>query len=90
MDRPLAAGDLRYLHIWDYVMYTVAIIPFAPPTPVRVSLSGAGGNLKTHSPASNIILNYGAIHFLRGLLLSLPTMFTVYMHTVQGVAYVQH
>ena len=73
-----------------YVKCAVAIIPFAPPTPVRFNLSGAGGDLKTHSPASNIILNCGAIHSLRGLLLSLPTTFTVYMHTVQGVAYVQH
>ena len=83
------AGVWRNLYM-GYVKCAVAIIPFAPPTPVRFNLSGAGGDLKTHSPASNIILNCGAIHSLRGLLLSLPTTFTVYMLTVQGVAYVQH
>ena len=78
------AGDLRYLHIWDYVMYTVAIIPFAPPTPVRVSLSGAGGNLKTQSPAVYIIVNCRAIHSSRGLLSSFSTTLTVYMHAVKA------
>ena len=65
-------------------MYTVAIIPFAPPTPVRVSLSGAGGNLKTQSPAVYIIVNCRAIHSSRGLLSSFSTTPTVYMHAVKA------
>ena len=84
LDRPLVAGELRCLRTWGYLLYTVACTPFAPPTPVRLSLSGAGGNLKTQSPAVHIIFNYRATHSPRGLLSSFSTTLTVYMHAVKA------
>ena len=65
-------------------MYTVACIPFAPPTPVRLSLSGEGGDLKTQSPAVHIIFHCRAIHSSRGLLSSFSTTLTIYMHAVKA------
>ena len=60
------------------MMCAVAITPFAPPTPVRFNLPGAGGNLKTHSPASHIILNCGAIYILLAARYSLSQLHSLY------------
>ena len=64
------------------VMCAVAIIPFAPPTPIRFNLSGAGGNLKTHSPASHIILSCRAIYILLAACYSLSQLHSLYTCTL--------
>ena len=71
-----------------YINGAVVGIPFAPPTLGRFYLPSAGVWLKL-SRLHITVLNYRAIYSLRGLLLSFSTTFIVFMHTVQGGAYVQ-